>query len=147
MGYVNSRKYGSAIQLYKKASGDTSYYITYKDETNKLKRIKIGDKSKGINEAYCNQKRIEIINSINLGEEPPSLARKKKKKVITLDEVGELYFKQREAHVIGDIKTLTKTILNDSKRNLEKRILTLSLVTKSLTFKLNSKIRSSHRLP
>ena len=114
MGYINSKKYGTAVQLYKKATGDTSYYITYKDETNKLKRIKIGDKSKGISEAYCNQKRIEIINSINLGEEPPSLARKKKKKVITLDEIGELYFKQREAHVFGDIK--------DSYKNYPKRL-------------------------
>jgi len=105
MGYINSRKYGSAIQLYKKANKDTSYYITYKDENNKLKRIKIGDKSQGITEAYCNQKRIEIINSIKLGEEPPALARKKKKTIITLNQIGDIYFKQKETHITDDIST------------------------------------------
>jgi integrase len=104
MAYINSKKYGSAVQLYKKANGDTAYSITYKDEHNKLKRIKIGDKSKGITESYCNQKRIEIINSIKLGEEPPSLARKKKKKVIKLNDIGDIYFKRKEAYVKNDIK-------------------------------------------
>ncbi len=110
MGYINSKKYGSAIQLYKKENRDISYYITYKDEDNKLKRIKIGDKSKGITESYCNQKRIEIINSIKLGEEPPALARKKKKKkAITIDEVAKKYLENLSIHsdeiTIRDIKS------------------------------------------
>ena len=117
MGYINSKKYGTGVQLYKKENKDTSYYITYKDENNKLKRIKIGDKSKGITESYCNQKRIEIINSINLGEEPPALARKKKKAVITLDEIGDKYFKIREAHINVDVKYILK---NYPKRLREK---------------------------
>jgi integrase len=108
MGYINSKKYGTGVQLYKKENKDTSYYITYEDESNKLKRIKIGDKSKGITENYCNQKRIEIINSINLGEEPPALARKKKKVIITLDEIGDKYFKIREAHIVVDVKYILK---------------------------------------
>jgi hypothetical protein len=66
MAYTNSKKYGTAVQIYKKANGDISYYITYKDEDNKLKRIKIGDKSKGITEPFCNQKRNEIITKIRL---------------------------------------------------------------------------------
>ncbi len=98
MSYVNSKKYGTAVQLYKKANGDVAYYITYKDEFNKLKRIKIGDKSKGITESYCNQKRIEIINSIKLGEEPPALARKKKDKTILLDDVAKLYIESLKVH-------------------------------------------------
>jgi len=110
MGYINSKKYGSAIQLYKKANKDISYYITYKDENNKLKRIKIGDKSKGITEAYCNRKRIEIINSIKLGEEPPALVKKKKKKKsISLDEVAKKYLENLAIHsdeiTIRDIKS------------------------------------------
>lgn len=117
MGYINSKKYGTGVQLYKKENKDTSYYITYKDESNKLKRIKIGDKSKGITESYCNQKRIEIINSINLGEEPPALARKKKKTIITLDAIGDKYFKIREAHVHVDVKYILK---NYPKRLREK---------------------------
>lgn len=108
MGYINSKKYGSAIQLYKKINKDIAYYITYKDENNKLKRIKIGDKSKGITEAYCNQKRIEILNNIRLGEEPPSLVKKKKKKIIKLNDIADIYFKQKEAHITDDISKYYK---------------------------------------
>ena len=80
MGFVNSKKY-DGVQLYHKSNKDVSYYIRYKDENGKLRRIKIGDKSKGITENYCYQKRAEILNNIRLGEEPPALARKKKKTV------------------------------------------------------------------
>jgi integrase len=99
MSYISSKKYGTAVQLYKKTNGDIAYYITYKDEFNKLKRLKIGDKSKGITESYCNQKRIEIINSIKLGEEPPALAKKKKaKKMIILDDLAKLYLESLKVH-------------------------------------------------
>ena len=88
MGFVSSKRYGTAVQLYKKSNGDTSYYITYKDEANKLKRIKIGDKSQGITEPFCKQKRDEVINAIRLGEDVPI---KHKKKGITLQEVYDKY--------------------------------------------------------
>ena len=78
MAYTNSRKYGSTIQHYKKKSGDISFYITYKDENNKLKRIKVGDKSKGITESYCFQKRNEILTKIRLGEDIPIKSSKRK---------------------------------------------------------------------
>ena len=97
MGFVNSKKY-DGVQLYHKANKDISYYIRFRDEHNKLKRVKIGDKSQGITEAYCNQKRVEVINTIILGESSPILARNKKEKVVTLNEVAEIYFQQREAH-------------------------------------------------
>lgn len=75
MGFVNSKKF-DGVQLYKKANGDISYYIRFKDETNTLRRIKVGDKSKGINEALCFQKRNDVINRIRLGEEFAPNARK-----------------------------------------------------------------------
>lgn len=78
MGFINSKKY-DGVQLYHKSNKDVSYYIRYKNENGKLRRIKIGDKSKGITENYCYQKRAVILNNIRLGEEPPALARKKKK--------------------------------------------------------------------
>jgi len=65
-----SKKY-TGIYLNKKQNGDISYYITYRDEHDKFKRIKVGDESKGINQAYCKTKRDEILNKIRLGEEPP----------------------------------------------------------------------------
>ena len=68
MGYTNSKKY-DGVQLYQKKNKDISYYIRYKDENEKLVRIKIGDKSKGITEPYCKQKRDEILNKIRIGED------------------------------------------------------------------------------
>jgi len=88
MGYINSKKY-DGIQLYHKANKDVSYYIRYKDEDGKLKRIKIGDKSKGITEPYCFQKRNEVINAIKLGGDMP--IKYKKEKGITFDEVASQY--------------------------------------------------------
>ena len=40
MGFVNSKRY-DGVQLYHKANKDISYYIRYKDEDDKLKRVKI----------------------------------------------------------------------------------------------------------
>ena len=96
MAYVNSIKYGTGVQLYYKANGDISYYITYKDEDNKLKRIKIGDKSKGITEPFCNQKRNEIINSVRLGTDVP--IKYKKKVGILFDIVARKYIESLELH-------------------------------------------------
>lgn len=78
MGYINSKKYGSTIQHYKKKSGDTSYYITYKDENNRLKRLKVGEKSQGITESFCFQKRNEILSKMRLDEDIPIKSRKSK---------------------------------------------------------------------
>jgi len=116
MGFINSKKY-DGVQLYHKSNKDISYYIRYKDENGKLRRVKVGEKSKGITENYCYQKRAEILNNIRLGEEPPALARKKKKTVITLDEIGDKYFKIREAHIVVDVKYILK---NYPKRLREK---------------------------
>ncbi len=82
----------TGVYLNKKSNGDISYYITYRDANEKFKRVKIGDKSKGITEVYCNQKRNEVINQVRLGYDP--LAKKKKKKIIILDDVAKLYFEQ-----------------------------------------------------
>lgn len=108
MRFLNSKKYGSAVQHYEKVNGEVSYFITFKDEDNKLRRVKIGDKSAGITEPYCHQKRIEILNQIRLGEEPPALARKRKKRQVTLNEIADIYFKQREVHAKDNTKSLQK---------------------------------------
>ena len=136
MGYINSKKYGSAVQHYAKANGDISYYITYKDEFNKLKRIKVGDKSKGITEPYCNQMRNDIIHKVRLGEDIG--IKHKKKNKIRLNEMAEIYFDEKRAsekrksvynvHIkplFGDrdpenitkdeIKKLINTLLDDNK--------------------------------
>ncbi len=90
MTYSNSRKYGSLVQIYAKKNGDYAYYITYKDLNNKLKRVKIGEKSQGINEHYCYKKRAEIVNSLRLGEDPQQIV-KGRKKLYTFKDAYENY--------------------------------------------------------
>ena len=79
MVYQNSRKYGSSVQIYSKKNGDYAYYITYKDLNNKLKRVKIGEKSQGITEHYCYRKRAELVNVVRLGEDPQQIVKGRKK--------------------------------------------------------------------
>ncbi len=67
------------VQIYSKENGDISYYITYKDLQNKLKRVKIGEKSQGITEHYCYRKRSELINTVRLGEDPQQIVKGRKK--------------------------------------------------------------------
>ena len=93
MARIKSNKY-DGVYLNKLINGDISYSITYKDEHNKLKWFSIGKKSRGITETYCNTKRNEFINKINLGEDPQ--AKKKKKNVITYDSIAAKYFESVE---------------------------------------------------
>lgn len=93
--YVNSKKY-EGVQYYLKANGTKSYYVRYKDEYSKLKRVKIGDDSEGITEVYCRNKRIEILNAQNLGEQPPKIVKNHRKKIITLNEVANKYFSSKD---------------------------------------------------
>ncbi len=113
MNYINSRKYGTSVQLYMKKNGDISYYITYKDETNKLKRAKIGDKSKGINEHFCFQKRNEVINSIRLGTEVP--IKHKKQVGVIFDTVAQKYFEDMLLHS-------TETSIRDRRNKYKKHL-------------------------
>jgi len=89
MSYVSSKKYGSAVQHYVKSNGDISYYITYRDDTQKTIRKKIGNKSNGINENFCFQQRNSIVNKIRLGEDVP--IKHKKSKHFTLQDAYDKY--------------------------------------------------------
>ena len=95
MSYQNSKKYKTSVQLYKKENGDISYYITYKDEQNKLKRLKIGNKSDGITEPYCNQIRSDILHKLRIGEELP--IKRKNKPITTLNQIAQIYFNDKES--------------------------------------------------
>ena len=70
---------------------DKVYYITFKDEANKFKRVKIGRQSEGITEAYCYQKRAETLQKIKLGEEVTIKYKKRKK--FTFGQMYEEYLK------------------------------------------------------
>lgn len=89
--FINSKKY-DGVQYYIKADGSKSFYVRYKDEFGQLKRVKIGDEADGTTEVYCRNKRIEILNSINKGEQPPKIVKHHRKKLLTLNEVADKYF-------------------------------------------------------
>lgn len=87
--YRNSRTNGK---------DDKTYYITYKNNLNKMVELKIGKFSEGVRESYCNAKRNEIITKSRLGEELPTIANKKKKTYLTVDDISKNYFEHREVH-------------------------------------------------
>jgi len=93
--YIGSKKF-EGVQYYLKANGEKSYYVRYKDEYGKLKRVHIGDSDEGIDEAYCKNKRIEILNAQNLGEQPPKIVKNHRKQIITLDDVANKYFSSKD---------------------------------------------------
>lgn len=74
---------------------DKTYYIRYKDENNKTIELKIGKYSEGVREAYCNQKRNEILTKQRNGEEPPVIAQKKKRVILSIETLSKAYFIHR----------------------------------------------------
>lgn len=104
---------------------DKTYYITYKDENNKTKELKIGKYSEGIREAYCNQKRNEIITKQRLGEEPPTVTKHKKRDKLKLSTISDKYFQNRKD---GKSK---KSDLSTFNKHLKDYFLDLEIVTKT----------------
>lgn len=92
----------------KKSISDKVYSIQYKDIDDKWKFKTIGKYSEGIRENYCNTKRTEIMNLVKLGEQPELIKKKQKKKIITLDEVFQLYKIQKKSESKDIIKTEQK---------------------------------------
>jgi integrase len=93
---------------------DKTYYIIYKDTDHKTREIKVGKFSEGVREAYCNQKRNEVISKIRLGEEPPLARKYKKKNKISLEPIAIEYFKTRKDGISKeiDISTFNKHLKN-----------------------------------
>jgi len=75
---------------------DKSYSIQIKDNNGKWVFKTIGKYSDGIREAYCKKKRTEALNQANLGEQPDFLKDKEQKKATTINDIFELYKKQKE---------------------------------------------------
>lgn len=76
--------------------GSKTYYIIYKHPIeDKNVRLKIGSDKDGFNEAYCHNKRAEILTKLRLGEDLriPIIAKKQHK--TTLNEIAELYFESK----------------------------------------------------
>ena len=84
---IKSKRY-TGVWINKLANNDISYYVQIRED-KKSKRIKVGKKSEGITEAYCHNKRNELINKLRFGEDDPLF---KNNKGITFDEVALKYF-------------------------------------------------------
>ncbi len=89
MGRVKSKKY-SGVYLNHLVNGDITYTVTYKDAFEKKVFHKVGKKSEGITEIYAYNKRNEFTNKVRLGEDP--IAHKKKKSIITIDNLAQSLF-------------------------------------------------------
>lgn len=77
---IKSKKY-SGVYYRELSNGDKSYDITYKIDDKKV-WLKIGLHSEGVREAYCHEKRNEIVTKQRLGEELPHVASKKNSKIL-----------------------------------------------------------------
>jgi len=93
--FINSKKY-EGVQYYLKQNGYKTYYIRFRDEYNKLKRIKIGCETEGVTELYCRNKRVEIMNALIKGEQPPKIVKSRMRKILTLDYVANKYFETKD---------------------------------------------------
>ena len=75
---------------------DKVYLIRYEHD-KKEKVVTVGKYSAGIREAYCVQKRNEILNKLRLGEEPPAIvARKRKVKGATVNDMFDYYITNKD---------------------------------------------------
>ena len=97
MARVKSKKYTGVYQN-KLASGDVSYSINYKDNDGKKIWFTVGKKSEGITEIYAYNKRNEFVNKMRLGEEPPSITKRKKKQIISLDSIANNSYALKALH-------------------------------------------------
>lgn len=95
---VNETKSKKYIGVYIRFLDDSSktFYIVYKHPiTKKTTRLKIGNSKDGFNEAYCNNKRIEIISKLRLGEDPNIPILKHKQSFLCLNDISIKYFEAK----------------------------------------------------
>ena len=106
MNRKKSNKY-TGVYYQELTNGDKSYYITYKHNKKDIWK-KIGLYSEGIREAYCSQKRNEIVSKIRLGEDLPHVANKNN--FTSLIEVAEKFYELKELHNKQNKKTRSRVL-------------------------------------
>lgn len=103
---IKSKKFTGVLYRLLK-NNDKSYYISYK-LNDKHNRVQIGKQSEGINEAFCNQKRNEAINSVKFGDDSPVVRTKKKSLLFSV--IANNYFEYSEVHNRGHKNQLWRYI-------------------------------------
>jgi integrase len=130
MAMIKSKKVG--VYFNELENGDKVYYFNYKDknDTNKLKWVKVGKYSEGIREINAFNLRNEQLSIMNHGKDITKVANKKKKELITLDTLANKYFEdkkssnERKQKYSNHIKLLigNKQIENITKTDIKKVI-------------------------
>ena len=64
---IKSKRYSGVYYREVDGGKDRSYFLRFR-LNGKIVRETIGRKSEGITEAYCNQKKIEMLNAARFGE-------------------------------------------------------------------------------
>jgi len=80
-------------------NGDKVFYFTYKDinDNNKKKWIKVGSYKDGIREINAFNLRAEQISKMKHGKDITVIANKKKKEIVTFDNLAQIYFKDKSS--------------------------------------------------
>ncbi len=96
----NSKKFGTRVRLYDLKDGDISFYITYKVK-GKLKQLKIGKKSEGINELICIEHRNSILSNLRHGID---ITKKSSNNNVLFKELADKYLDYATIHVKSNKK-------------------------------------------
>lgn len=98
MAMVKSKKH-TGVYYNLLEDEDKVYYFNYKDknDSNKLKWVKVGKHSEGIREINAFNLRNEQISKMKHGEDITVIATKKKKELLTLDILANRYFEDRKS--------------------------------------------------
>jgi len=79
--------------------GDKVFYFTYNDinDDKKKKWVKVGKYSDGIREINAFNLRAEQLSKMQHGEDITVIATKKKKEIVTFDDLAQIYFKDKNS--------------------------------------------------
>ena len=94
MSAIKSKKYTGVYYRLSSDGKDKTYYFVYKDTNDKKhKWVNCGKHSEGIREGTVSTLRSEQLSKMRHGEDITVVADKKKKDIITLDDLAQTYFK------------------------------------------------------
>jgi len=102
---IKSKKY-AGVYYRVLQDGSKTFYIKFRDPiTGQQQRLKIGNSKEGMNETFCNNKRIELIGKLRLGEDTKTPIMEKKRHRTTLNDLAQLYFSDMHVKKPGRVTT------------------------------------------
>ena len=77
--------------------GDKIFYFSYKDQENKKHWVKVGSYKDGFRIANAVELRNEQIAQMKHGKDIRAVAQKKKKNIVTFDDLAQKYFQDKNS--------------------------------------------------